>query len=346
MTFFRFALAAGLAASLATSALAQPTGASAPEVSAEDKARALKLFNDGRATMQEPGKLDRACELLSQSYGIHKRGDTLLNLAECHRRQGKTATAWREFDEAIRYAEAVEFPEAIDAAKGLRDELATHLSMVIVDVPKGDAAPKDLAIVLDGKPLPSAQWNQDLFVDPGKHTVTASAEGYEPFATSTDIASGAGRTSIEVALKKIPPPPEPQKPAPPPPPPPKPKPAPPPEKGSVPVWSVVVGSIGVAALGVSIGFGVDTVNVGGELDDECGPDRKACPKTYDFHSARSEELRSYGLFVGFGAAGLAATGAGVVGLVLGLTHKAPPPVAIAPWATPEGAGLAIAGKLP
>ena len=76
--------------------------------------RAMELFDEGRNMMTQTGKLEEACSKLADSYELAKRGDTLLNLAECHRRQGKTATAWREFDHAIRYAQDVEYDEAIE----------------------------------------------------------------------------------------------------------------------------------------------------------------------------------------------------------------------------------------
>jgi len=304
--------------------------------SEEQQAEALKLFNDGRAKMQDAKKINEACDILTESYKLHHRGDTLLNLAECHRRQGKTATAWREFDEAIRYAKQFEFTEAIDTAASLRDELAKHLSQLVVTVP---TAPDGLSVILDGKPLPKAQWDQRLFVDPGVHEVTASADGYKPFDQSTEVKSGSDRATITVALDKIPPPPPP-----PPPPKPVPKPPPPPKHGTVPTWSYIVGGAGIVMLGVSTGFGVDEVIVGNRLDQKCGAERKACPPSYDFHGDRTRELRSYGLFVGFGVAGIAATATGVIGAILGVTSTKKSDVAIAPWASPQSGGLSVAGS--
>lgn len=340
------ALALGLALT-PVSALAQdappPDGPPAvdPAVEKQKKEEALKLFNEGRAMMQQTGKLDAACETLTRSIELHRRGDTLLNLAECHRRQKKTATAWREFDEAIRYAEEVEFPEAIEAAKKLRDELAKDLSQLQIEVPK---PPKGLAVVLDGKPLPEEQWGVQLYVDPGVHSVHATAEGFEAFDGSTDVKEKSGRATISVALVAIPPKPEP-KPEPKPQPKPEPKPEPKPTGGGVPAWSIIVGSAGLALVGVSIGFGVDTVSAGDELDEECGTDRQSCDPIYDFDSTRGREIRGFGVFVGAGIAGLGATTAGVIGLIAGVTTKKAPPVAVTPWVSPTFMGLGVSGKL-
>ena len=330
----------------ASLALLHSTASFAQESEPEDTshwAEAAELFDSGRALMQQAGSLDHACEVLTKSYELRRRGDTLLNLAECHRRQGKTATAWREFDEAIKYAKEVEFAEAIEAAVKLRDDLAKNLSGLMVDVPADPPPPTGLEVVLDGKPLPPAQWGQPLYVDPGVHTVHATAKGYEVLDDSVDVKSGGDRAVLEVVLKAIP-----TKPVPPPAKPPPPKPAPEPaQEAEVPVWAIVVGSAGLAMVGVGIGFGVDNLAVGSELDDECGPDRRACPSQgYDFKGARAHELRSFGVYVGVGAAGVIATAIGAVGLGIGLSSgDAKAPVAFTPWASPEGGGVAITGAL-
>lgn len=319
-----------------TSSVAWAQAEDGQPVSDAARAEALTLFDTGRGMMQEPAKLDAACDTLTKSYALHNRGDTLLNLAECHRRQGKTATAWREFDEAIRYAEAVAFTEAIAAAVKLRDELAKDLSKLVVEVAK-DPARKKTEVILDGKRLPEEQWGEQLFVDPGLHTVTATAEGHEPFSGSADVKKQADRAAIVVTLKKTPVPPPPKKVEPPPP-------KPVEEADGVPVWAIVVGGAGVAMLGVSTAFGIDTVSVVDELDTNCGADRTNCPGDYEFEGPRSNELRSFGLFVGFGIAGIGATAAGVIGLVAGVTGGSSSDVAIVPIVTPDFAGLTVGGR--
>jgi hypothetical protein len=302
-------------------------------------AEAAKLLDEGRELMVRPATLDKACLVLERSYALRKRGDTLLNLAECHRRQGKTATAWREFDEAIRVAKEVEFGEAIRAAEVHRDQLAKLLSELVVEVPTGEARPEGLAILLDGLPLPEQQWGTVLYVDPGPHRVEASAQDHRPFSGSTEVALGGKRSTIKVELVALPkpPPPPPEKPPPP-------KPVIPLVEPEAPVWALVVGGVGVAMMGVSIGFLVDSLAAGDELDRVCrGEERERCPERYDFMGTYDRELRGFGLFVGLGAAGVAAVGAGAIGLALGLN---PPdaPVAFVPWGLPGGGGGVMVGR--
>jgi hypothetical protein len=299
-----------------------------PEVAQQSE----ELFLRGRSLMQQdPPQLEEACATLAQSLSLRARGDVLLNLAECHRRQGKTATAWREFDEAIRYAEAAEFTQAIETAKRYRDLLAKDLSELVIQVP---FPPAGLSVELDGKRLPGQQWGVPLFVDPGVHAVSASAPGHEPFSGSVEVKDRAGRAVIPVEMKK--------KPEAPRPPPPKPRPAKPAESAGVPAWAIAVGSAGVVMMGVSVVFGIRTASVAGDLDDQCGDARDACPGSYDFESDRSAEVTSFGLFVGLGIAGVGAAGTGLAGILLGGGEPADQ-VAVQPWATPHGGGVGVRG---
>lgn len=302
---------------------------------------AVWLLDEGRALMARFGRpsLDRACEVLTQSYTLHQRGDTLLNLAECHRRQGKTATAWREFDEAIRFAIHLAFPEAIEAAIKKRDELAKNLSQLVVEVDEG-ALPETLEVTLDGKRLPKPQWNQTLWVDPGVHVVAATAPDHEPFEASAEVPPKGGRAVLRVTPRAIPKPPPVVPPPPPPPPPPKAAPRREPEEA--PVWPYFVGGAGLVSLGVATIFLVDSRSAASELDIACTEERQACPVGFDFEDPRGRELRGFGLFVGLGVVGLGATTAGVLGLLMAGSSEEDD-LALAPWVGPTGAGVTMRG---
>jgi hypothetical protein len=312
---------------------ASPIRADEPPPEKPTVAEWERLFDEGREKMSTPASLDAGGRLLERSYELRKRGDTLLNLAECHRRQGKTATAWREFDEAIKYAQEVEFTEAIKAAEGLRDHLATMLSRLRVDV----RAPKlpELQVWLDGKELPAAQWGEPLFVDPGPHTVRATAAEHSPFEKQVDVKPLGGEESIvSVKLKPIAKPPPP------------PQPPPPQAVEGFPLWTfALTGGASAIALGLSVAFGVDTVAANDELNEGCGGEQRlACPASLDPLGLREREERSFGLFVGLGVAGLAGVAASAIGLgaALGADDEAPR-VSLSAIPLPGGAAVLAAG---
>jgi hypothetical protein len=329
------ARAMGSVFAMTTLLVPAPLLAEPPTAAAEGPDEWERLFDRGREKMATPASLDEGCRLLEQSYELQKRGDTLLNLAECHRRQGKTATAWREFDEAIKYAQEVEFTEAIKAAEGLRDHLATMLSRLRVDVPSSKLP--DLKVWLDGKELPSAQWGEPLFVDPGPHAIRATAAEHSPFEKKVEVKPLGGEEAVVVvSLQPVAKPP------------PLPPPPPPPEEDGFPLWTfAVTGGASALALGLSVGFGVDTVAANDELDEACGGEaRRACPASLDFLGLREREERSFGLFVGLGVAGLAGAAASAIGLGVALGARGEPPegsVSLIPLADPSGGGLLVGG---
>ncbi len=131
----------------------------------------------------------------------------MLNLAECHRRQGKTATAWAEFDKALSHGTKVGFSEAVQAATRLRDGLAAKLSRLTVSVPLESAALEGLTVEVDGTPWPRERWNTAFVIDPGPIRVRARARGYKPFAVQVELGADKDTKSVVVMLEVEPPPP-------------------------------------------------------------------------------------------------------------------------------------------
>src|SRR5262245_57161497 len=64
------------------------------------EARAAALFEEGRALFKEE-RFAEACPKLEESQRLSPSGGTLLNVAACHERLGKVATAWVEFQQAL-----------------------------------------------------------------------------------------------------------------------------------------------------------------------------------------------------------------------------------------------------
>src|SRR6266851_3314192 len=89
-------------------ALAQPT--------AVDKSLATELFKEGRALVDQ-GHVSEGCRKLEESQRLDPGGGTLLNVALCHEKEGRTATAWAEFTEALGIARKDDRPQRIELAQ-------------------------------------------------------------------------------------------------------------------------------------------------------------------------------------------------------------------------------------
>jgi hypothetical protein len=277
--------------------------------SADDTREAERLFDEGRALMMEPGELDRACETLSKSLALMVRGDTYLNLAECHRRQGKTATAWREFGKALEHAESVKFKEAIETAKEIRSGLEAKLSSLTVKVADATAGLQGLSIKLNGEPFLRDDWGRAMVLDPQSYKVEAAAEGYQPFVQTVELGDDSDAKEIAVVLEPVPPP-APAPPAAPPPAPTEPPPAV--SGGGIHPLAIIGFAVGAAGFVTFAIFGALSIDRNSDFDDRCPDD--LCPEGSEDaidEAILFSDLATVGLIVG--AVG---TGAGVVGLLL------------------------------
>src|SRR5262249_37092530 len=102
----------GAVAALAVLASASTAAAQRPS----DKGIAEALFRDAKQRL-EAGDVDGAGPKFQDSQKIDPALGTLLFLAICHERQGRTATAWSEFASASSWADRTAQPERGDLAR-------------------------------------------------------------------------------------------------------------------------------------------------------------------------------------------------------------------------------------
>jgi len=296
------------------------------EPSAQDKAQADAFFREGRALMSD-GKFAQACGKFSESQRLDPAPGTLVNLALCHEKEGKTASAWAEFNEV---AERPGDDRArTPFARGRSQDLEKRLSRVRVRV---DRPAPDEVVTIDGRPHGAVAWGSALPLDPGEHFIEAVAPGKKGWRLSVRLESGP--SLIEVAVPMLDDAPAPLV-----------SPAPethptapmaPQERGSAKTAGFIVGAVGIAAIGVGSYFGLRTLGKKSDADDLCPTNRCAGdPRITELDdSARSSALVST---IAFGA-GIAALAAGAL-LVL-----TAPGVAIAPSASPRAGGASLIGR--
>lgn len=180
-------------ASLASLALARPALADGSDT---DRQIAQTLFDDGRVLMDK-GLYAEACPKFAESQRLDPGGGTLLNLAVCHELEGKTATAWSEFRDALAQAVRDGRKDREVLANEHIASLAPKLVRLTVVVPDGVAV-REPEITLDRSRLPRPAWGTAIPVDPGEHKVTVSGSGL-PRWESEIAATGAGQSyRIEV----------------------------------------------------------------------------------------------------------------------------------------------------
>jgi hypothetical protein len=152
------------------------------------------LFEDAQRLL-EAGNVHEACAKFAESQRDDPGLGTLLRLALCHEREGKTATAWAEFEEAQAQAHRRrEFD---------REALAhTHASALVQSVDRivlGMAEPPaDLTIAVDGTALGAGTLGTPLPLDPGRHVIEASAPGKQSRAVTVSLGASGNTERIDI----------------------------------------------------------------------------------------------------------------------------------------------------
>jgi hypothetical protein len=172
------------------------TRSAGADPSVTDKSIATQLFKEGRALLDQ-GHVAQACRKLEESQRIDPGGGTLLNLAVCHEREGRTATAWVEFTEALGVARREERPQRVEFARGHIAALEPVLSRLVIEVVAAADIP-DLEVKRDGSVVGRAAWGSGIPVDPGDHVIDAVAPGKIPWRQSVVIAAKSDTKTVTV----------------------------------------------------------------------------------------------------------------------------------------------------
>ena len=228
--------------------------------SLDARATADVLFTAGRELMGQ-GRYAEACRKLEESYRVSAAGGTLLNLALCHVKEGRIASAWAEYRDSAEIARLANRPDREKVAHDAMVALEASLPRVVLRVPEGSRVP-GLAILRNGAELAEPSWGVALPVDPGEVSVEARAPGYMTW-TGKVTATIAG--SLEVVVPPLAPEPElavvPPAPA---------------ARPLGPTWwtgrstlAVSLAGLGVASIGVGSYFGVQSLQRRTDSDAGC-----------------------------------------------------------------------------
>ena len=297
--------------------------------SVTNRALAETLFRAAKDLLAS-GNVAEACPKFAESYQLDPALGTLLNLALCHEKEGKVATAWVEFTDAEGQAENANQTEREVLAHRHAQALAGSLSYVTVNVPKGgSASPPEVRI--DGTALARAGWGTPVPMDPGEHHVEAASPGKKTWESPLVVAAGPSRATIEIPVLEDAPAPTPvlaspaaeshvsepreastvetaKK-------------APAAEHGkALPTeraLGLVLGGAGIVALGAGAFFGFEALGRKHDRDAVCDADHRCAPGSNGV--ALDQEARNAATISTVATlGGLALTGAGAVLLLLPL----------------------------
>jgi hypothetical protein len=301
---------------------------------ANDPAAAEVLFQEGRKLMAD-GQIGAGCEKLKESFALDPMSGTLLNLADCYEKQGRTATAWARFQNAASLAKSQgKVEQAAEANRRLK-ALEAQLSYVTIQVP--EAVP-GLEVRRDDMEVSPASYGVQVPVDPGNVVVIASAAGYRTVKLNVEVGNRRDKKTVTIPkLEKLekgeapesagvsaaaeePPPKQQEKPAAAETKPAETKPAPAPEEPAkapepevvsdgVGTGPVILGGVGVALAATGGVFGYLAIQSNHDAELLC-PTRRDCTKpALDAAKRRDDQAMIANIGIGVGVAAIAASAA-------------------------------------
>jgi hypothetical protein len=308
--------------------------ASAQAPPAGSTAVAEGLFQQARDLFKQQ-QYAEACPRFAESQRLEPKLGTLLNLAVCHEKLGKIATAWAEYTSAATIAGREHSKDREDFARAQVTALEGRIAHVSLQI---TAPPADLVVSLDDQPLDHTALNTPLPIDPGAHRITATAPGKIAWSATIEAPSERAELpvkipALEAATATAPPPVAALPPAPivlTPAPPFVPLAQPDPVVTPAPAREdhriLIYGGFGVGAAGVLVGAitgGITLANAG-TIRDTCGNNVCGANQQDAISSATTLANVSNVSFV-VGALG---AGAGVVGLLMSRPRAATPTTAL------------------
>jgi serine/threonine-protein kinase len=325
----------------------------APDVRAQDasgKAAAEALFDSG-VQLMKAGRFSEACPKLETSQRVDPAVGTLLYLAECYERLGRTASAWATFREAESLARGANQADRARTAGSRAQKLEAELAYLTVSVAP-EARVEGLVVKRGGSVVLPDLYGVAAPVDPGVIEIEASAPGHRPHGAQVKVGArgkeivtvpkleadpraevppvapvAAGASTQATTEPTAPSGGQPPKDA-------------PPKSGPDHTLAFVLGGVGLVGIGVGSYFGMRAFSKNSEADDFCN-DQNVCQKE---GMDLSQEAENAALVsnIGFIAGGAALA----TGLVLFFTAgdgEEKQTLRVAPTVAKSGGGVSIGG---
>ncbi len=165
------------------------------------QAAAQALFEDGRRLMGE-GKFSEACPKFADSEKLDPAPGTLLNLAKCYEKNGQSASAWVTFKDAEAVSRRTGHQDWAGMAHDRAQALAPKLLRLTINVPPTSEL-EGLQLTRDGSLLARSEWNTPIPVDPGSHTVEATAPSTRKWTTTVTVDPSSSAAVVTIPQLEV-----------------------------------------------------------------------------------------------------------------------------------------------
>jgi hypothetical protein len=165
-------------------------------VAAATSSSADSLLAEGKRLMAAR-QYAKACPKIQESQRQAPAASTLLELAICHEKQGKTATAWREFNAVIR--QGVGTDASSKTARSHLNAIEPRVSRLTINGRPG-VDTRAIHLTVDGLPIEDTAWGTPMPVDPGNHVIVASVGGEQQWSGRVSIGEYADQKTVEIPV--------------------------------------------------------------------------------------------------------------------------------------------------
>jgi hypothetical protein len=285
--------------------------------------QALTHFEQGIELFSQE-KYEQAAIAFERAYELKPSYKILYNIGQVQNRLEHYAAALEAYTRYLAEGGAEIEPARVDQVKAEIKRLNALVGMIAVTTNVEGAT-----VFVDDEKQGQTPLGGPLFVDLGKHTVVIK-QGTDEL--HREVVKVAGGQTVSVHAEKAAEEPEPQEPEPA---------AEQEDQGPKRVWTwVALGIGGAAAIGAGITGGL-AASKKGDLDDGC-PDKQCPASEQDTIDSMKTLAYTTDVLIGVAAVGIAA------GIVLFFVEPGPgsdeEAVAVAPVVTPDGGGVALAGR--
>jgi hypothetical protein len=309
---------------------------------AGDSAAASGLFEDARR-LREAGNLAEACPKFEASFEADPQLGALMNLADCLERDGRLASAYGRWGDAIELATR-RGDDRVDYARDRRDAVGPRLSFITL---KGVGEAPDLVVYKGNAKISPGAFGTALPVNPGE-TLIQVVRGEDVLWETKVVLAEKQESTVEIPLGEIA----------------AQNPTTVKKRTSVGetrilgtgpeiegFWSklriagFVVGGVGVLGLGGGLVAGGLALGKRGDLDGECASsgDSQFCTQagleTYD----DAKLLADVSTWTMVGSGVVTAIGITLIIAAPNDYRSLEERAFVVPWVTPEGAGATVLG---
>lgn len=296
-----------------------------PSAAAKDTARTLLLDCRDKFGKKDFDGALKSCQGAHSIMGVPTTG---LDLAKVQQSMGLLVEARETALEAVRFDNSMNnpaFAQAQSEANKISQDLEKRIPSLVLSV-SGLPAGTTARVVVDNDEVPDAALSLPYRVNPGTHTIVASAKDVNDVKKTVTVEEGQS-VPLEISMAQGAA--EPDKPSP---------------GRNIPVWAWVAGGVGFVGAVGAVYFGVQFADTKERVDRDC-PNNQ-CNDTYTKDEAvalQSQWNKDLALTVVASSVGAIGIGAAIFGIV---TAPKNPQTAtrITPWIGKGSSGVMFSGS--